>query len=303
MARRSRRSREVDFFNFSFLDILACVIGLLIFILSTVVVSGGGSTNRQTAGRLSNAEHQLQTARDAAQREFDRRQRAEQILRDRSRDFADPNAAAAVVRTQIRLLDDETEHLDAATVTAQSKVESLHQALQAMGQSPAVDPAASAIQDELRRLDEETAALRNRAADERRKAQADVRQVLFSVPHLREVQRNTLWVEVSGDRMWCLDTDDYIKLQISDDSAAYTRAAGAPGILVSAMVAGKANLPFPLSTAPPEITVLNVALHPDGFETFRALRQWAWNKGYSVNWAPQDDNPIVLTRATHAMEQ
>src|ERR1019366_2528648 len=110
-------------------------------------------------------------------------------LKEQSKDFADPKAAAAAVRAQIGLLEIETTHLDTATSLAQTKVESLNHALEAMGQTPAIDPAASAIQNELRRLDEETADLRNRAAEERQKPQATLRQVEFYVPHLRGVNR------------------------------------------------------------------------------------------------------------------
>jgi type II secretory pathway pseudopilin PulG len=303
MPRRSRRSREVDLFNFSFLDILACVIGLLIFILSIVVVSGGGSRSRQTAGRLANAEHQLQRAQEAAQRQAERRQVAELTLKEQSKDFADPKAAAAAVRADIGLLEDETAHLDAATLSEQNKTESLSRALQAMGQTPVIDPAASAIQDELRRLDEETADLRNRAADERRKAQANVRQVQFYVPHLREVNRRTVWVEISGDRIYCLFSDDYREVPLGEESTTFIRRAGATGTLVSDMVVGKADTPFLLLSASPDDTVLEVALHPDGYEAFRALRKWAWDKGFSVNWVPQDENTITLTHAGHALEQ
>ena len=42
MGRRSR-SRQVEIFNFSFLDILACTIGLLIFIMVMVFILQSGS--------------------------------------------------------------------------------------------------------------------------------------------------------------------------------------------------------------------------------------------------------------------
>ena len=53
MEQSTRGRRQVDLFNFSFLDILACVIGLLIFILTIVVISGAGSTSPAKARRLS----------------------------------------------------------------------------------------------------------------------------------------------------------------------------------------------------------------------------------------------------------
>jgi hypothetical protein len=303
MSRRSKRRREVDLFNFSFLDILACVIGLLIFILSIVVVSSGGQRNRQTDARLSNAEHQLQQSRETALRESERRQHAELILSEQSKDFSDPKAAAAAVRGEIAMFESAADRLDAASATAQAKADSLRQALAAMGQTPAVNAEASTIQDQLRKLDQETADLRNQAVEERRKAQANIRQVQFYVPHLREVQRHTLWVELSKDRMWCLMSDDYVQVPINEESTTFKRVVGARGTSVSAMVSGNTRMPPALLAATPEITVLDIAVHPDGYEAFRNLRQWAWDKGFSVNWEPQDENPIVLTRTSHPMEQ
>jgi hypothetical protein len=304
MSRRSKRSREVDLFNFSFLDILACVIGLLIFILSIVVVSAGGQRNRQTDGRLSNAEHQLQQSREVAQRESDRRQRTEQILTEQSRDFEDPKAAALAVRGEISLFEGETARLDATTATTQSKVASLRQALQAVGQSPAPNPEAVAIQNQLRRLDEETAKLRNQAADERHNAQANVRQVQFYVPHERVVDvHRTLWIEVSGDRMWCISSADYVAVPVDEETTTYRRVQGAVGTSVTGLVTGRATEPASLSVALPEDTVLIFAVHPDGYEAFRKLRKWAWSKGFSVNWAPHDENSITLTHVGQAKEQ
>jgi multidrug efflux pump subunit AcrA (membrane-fusion protein) len=48
MARRSR-SRQIEIFNFSFLDILACTIGLLIFIMVMVFILQSGSPVADTA--------------------------------------------------------------------------------------------------------------------------------------------------------------------------------------------------------------------------------------------------------------
>ena len=70
MARR-RRSREVEIFNFSFLDILACTIGLLIFIMVMVFILQSGSALADTdavAAKKVEQASQLQAAadRDAA---------------------------------------------------------------------------------------------------------------------------------------------------------------------------------------------------------------------------------------------
>ena len=303
MANRPRKSREVDLFNFSFLDILACVIGLLIFVLSIVVVSGGGSNNRQTAGRLSNAEHLVEQARTDVQMASQRRQRAEQVLAQRAQDLANPKGTADAVRAQIQMLEDEKSNLDAAIATSIAKAHLLDQELIDMGRLPAVDPSAVEIQNELRRLDEQTAGLLNQAADKQRQNRANVKQVHYYVPFVREVHRSTLWVEVSGDRLWCVTSGDYLSSPIDEDSIRFTRLAGAKGTSISALVGGKARVPIELASAQPDDTVLEVALHSDGYEAFRELREWAWAKGFAVNWVPQDQNPIILTHTSHVFEQ
>jgi hypothetical protein len=303
MRSRTKRRRELDIFNFSFLDILACVIGLLIFVLTIVVVSGGGSSSRQTAGRVSNAEHQLERATEDARISADRRQRDEQMLGQRAQDFANPKGAADAIKAQIRLLESETRELDDSSANADTQLASLNHDLDALAVSGGADPSAVAIQNELRTLDEQTADVLNRASEEQKKTHADIETVHYYVPHLREVHRRTLWVEVSGDRVWCLDSSDYQKVAIDENSTLYNRLPDAPGTSISALAKGDAELPISLSLSPPADTVIEVALDADGYKGFRVLRDWAWSKGFSVNWSPHDGGSITLTRTEHVFEQ
>src|SRR4051812_1585201 len=52
MSRRSRR-KQVEIFNFSFLDILACTIGLLIFIMVMVFILQAGSPVADTGAIIA----------------------------------------------------------------------------------------------------------------------------------------------------------------------------------------------------------------------------------------------------------
>lgn len=128
---------------------------------------------------------------------------------------------------QIQMLEDEKSNLDAAIATSIAKAHLLDQELIDMGRLPAVDPSAVEIQNELRRLDEQTAGLLNQAADKQRQNRANVKQVHYYVPFVREVHRSTLWVEVSGDRLWCVTSGDYLSSPIDEDSIRFTRLAGA----------------------------------------------------------------------------
>jgi|GEM_PF-5141351 len=298
------RHREVDIFNFSFLDILACVIGLLIFVLTIVVVSGGRSNSRQSDGRLSNAEHQLAQSQTSAQMAAEQRRRTEQLLAQQAKELSDPQGTVQLVKGQIRMLNEQRINLESATANSSAKRDSLQQAMRQVGEAKYADPAAIEVQNELRRLDEETADLGNRAVELQRKLQADPRHVQFYVPHLRESNRSvTRWVEVAGDRFWCIGSDDYLSLPIGDASTLFTRVQGKPGTSISALARGQIAPPPFLLLARPDDAVLEVALHPDGYEAFRLLRQWAWSKGYSVNWEPQDVDSIVLTHSQHIFEQ
>ena len=63
------------------------------------------------------------------------------------------------------------------------------------------------------------------------------------------------------------------------------------------------SVPLQITLATPDDTVLDVAVHDDAYTAFRQIREWAWKKGFAVNWHPQDNNPIVLTRTTTAVAQ
>jgi hypothetical protein len=291
----------VDIFNFSFLDILACVIGLLIFVLTIVVVSGSGDANAQTVSRLSSAEHQLQTARSEAQMSASRRRRDEQLLVERSLDMADPEHAANVVRAQIQSLKAERAELEGASASANARFSSLATALELLGRSPNVDPGTAEIEAEIHTLDQKVGALQDQVRAEQEKS--SVQHVQYYVPHLREVARRTLWVEISGDNLWCVGSADYDRDVLDGDSTRYARRAEARGTVVAQMTKSEDAVPLEISIADPGKTIIEVVLRPSGYAAFRTLRDWAWNKGFSVNWAPLDEDAIILTHATHVFEQ
>jgi uncharacterized protein YdaU (DUF1376 family) len=68
MARRTR-SRQIEIFNFSFLDILACTIGLLIFIMVMVFILQSGSPVADTNAVLRRKSDETQRQRTAAEQD------------------------------------------------------------------------------------------------------------------------------------------------------------------------------------------------------------------------------------------
>jgi len=68
MARR-KRSREIEIFNFSFLDVLACTIGLLIFIMVMAFILQAGSPVADTAAVIRHRNEQTADLEAAAERD------------------------------------------------------------------------------------------------------------------------------------------------------------------------------------------------------------------------------------------
>jgi hypothetical protein len=68
MSRRTR-SREIEIFNFSFLDVLACTIGLLIFIMVMAFILQAGSPVADTSAVVRRREQQTTELEAAAQRD------------------------------------------------------------------------------------------------------------------------------------------------------------------------------------------------------------------------------------------
>jgi hypothetical protein len=305
MEQRTRGRQQVDLFNFSFLDILACVIGLLIFILTIVVISGAGASApaRAHARKLSAAEHAARDARRAAGLAADRRTRAEQLLGTRAGQVIDPKAAADLLERDIDAYRAETERLGTSIARAEQQTASIHADIDRArrgGDVPSPDVAAVLAQaNDLGRQADATAA---RAAA--LKAAARPKQVRYYLPVVRDSQRHAAWVEISGDRLWCVQSDDYRRIPDDISSTRFVRNAGARGTSVSAMVAGEAAVPSPLSDPEPSTVVISALVRPDGYAAFRKLREWAWAKGYAVYWEPSEtDEQIVLTRAAHSREQ
>jgi hypothetical protein len=197
----------------------------------------------------------------------------------------------------------ETLDLNASSAAISTKVDNLQKTLTSLQQAPIADSTVVAIQEQLRRLDEETSKLTEQTSQLRQQAQANIAHVDFLVPRRREVTRGTLWVEVSGDRLWCIGSDDYTAVRIDSDSTQFSRRFDATGTSVSAIVSNSVEQPPEFLTVQPRKMVLEVALHPDGYQAFRKLRKWAWEKGYSVNWEPQEGDSITLVRTGHVYEQ
>lgn len=298
MTIRSARRRHVEIFNFSFLDILACVIGLLIFILTIVVISGG-PPSRRTGAKLSEAESALHDAVGDARLIAEHRTRVEALLADRAADISDPVARASELRQEIGILREEQSSFIVAVEKIKQQTAAALALAASLESSPAVDANAADVSQKVADLDRQTAALIQKTAEVNLQRANAVQQIHYYVPHLKETTRRAVFVEIAGGRMWCVAGDDYTSERVDADSIRFDRQASASGTFVTDLVAGRCSLPPPLDGTDPDGTVISALVRPNGYAAFRQLREWAWHHHYAVNWDPMlPDEPIVLTRGS-----
>jgi hypothetical protein len=301
MEQQSRGRRQVDLFNFSFLDILACVIGLLIFILTIVVVSGGGPSATRRAQEVSATEHQLDDARFAAQLAGKRRAEFERLLNRRAVDAMDPAAAASAVQGETVLLRNQADAMLAARLRAERQIQATQLALNETERASGVDPALISTQAESQQLDERTKQLQA-DADQLRQQKVKTTAVSYHIPRLQETHRRQVWAEISGDQLWFLKSDSFEQTSGSHGDVTYRRLPDAVGVTIGTDATLFA--PDPLSGVDPDTVVLTFLVRPNGYAAFRKLREDAWSRGCAVNWIPLEaGEEIVLSPATHVFEQ
>src|SRR5665213_3301621 len=219
MEQQGRGRRQVDLFNFSFLDILACVIGLLIFILTIVVISGGGASSRKKVAAVEQSEHGISDARASAAVAHDRRARLESLLAERAGQAIDPVSSAKMMRKETDLFDDEAQTLKQATAKIEVRLTETQLALAEAKKSPAAAmPRVAAIDAQAREIDQQAEQALADAADVGKSA-AKKQNVRFYVPRIRETHRTQLWAEISGEQMWFLN--DYEEIRIDARSSRY----------------------------------------------------------------------------------
>jgi hypothetical protein len=298
--------RHVEIFNFSFLDILACVIGLLIFILTIVVISGGigaTSASRDQTAALTASEHELQQARTRGEIAQRRRRNAESLLRTTSSDVSDVTLARETVEAQIRQFTAEQAEIHAANNDVAAGIASTRRQLEGTPADPSLVERIDQMTAETAALDADTARIDKKLAGMDAAPLVARKEVSFEIPRVRSSSKTPIFIEVQGQRMWFVHSDDYDQAP-DPPGTVYTRRQRAPGMLISALVANKQPVPAAIAGLPLDGVVLTFVVRPDGYDAFREIREWAWKKGYSVHWIPlSSESKIELVPAEHSWEQ
>jgi cell division protein FtsB len=265
--------KELDLFNFSFVDILATTIGALVFIMVLVLLNTAKRVQPQDwedMAKQRRAEaQQLQAEAHAWQAQ------RENLLRlDEEHRPGQPNAREGAV-IDLRELRDKAEKLE-------QNNQHLRESEQALKQE--VDR----LRTDIRAGEATTARARKRT------------EVPFRVPEERPTTKKNFVVECDGGRIYCLAFEGELV------SRNYT-AIGLPGCIFIKRSAGARGetddeLKQRGSAFRQKLARTGTATHylaflvrEDSFATFRELRGTLWRAGYDVSWVLlRKDEQIVV---------
>lgn len=259
MARRT--PREVEIFNFSFLDILGCTVGALLFILMLMNVSpGASSTSAPTASPAPAAPSPGPTP-----------------------------AAPVPTAEELAALRGQADRLQKQLVEL---VKRLATPVPSPSPSPRVDAQGQKrLREDLEAIRREIAALSVEVAKMRSLAASGPKKegIAFRIPVLRTTSKQAkglFFLERQRIHEFPEDYDRELLRVTSGLAARYTLKSSAYGSGVEELKDPDSNLSRKLAQMNPATDYVSVQVRSDSFPTFRDLRQHLWKLGFELNWLP-----------------
>lgn len=278
------RSKDITIFNFSFLDIMATTIGVMIFIMVMVFINVSPEQALEALEqRIEDARQQVDAAerkaQEAAQKAEQKKGEA-QRQRERLRQMNRSREAFASRRK------DDNEKLKA-------KIKALEKEL-----AQTTSAAAKAA--------ERTEALKNETKQSRHGAKQKATNVEFRVPLLRETKKKSTYFECVGDKVYLLslrqslsDNYDSSAFSIGGTSVALiTRKGSAKGETLKAALRGRSRFRRALAKLDKAKDCIQFIVRPDSFNVFRGLRKRLWGKAMDVNWLPFKQDQLIMSSSS-----
>ena len=275
------RSR-VDLFNFSFLDVLACTIGLLIFIMTIIAITSSSSGNPKAVAKIAKIARMQAMAKASLAQARKSEAAYANLLRHRAAQTLNLKGADAHLRREIARMDRQT--LDYKRIVQQTKIKiaaarkllKKTQRLNKPSKATKLRAALAATQQQIAACKQQMAALAKLKA---------LHTIRFYIPYVRKTSRQDILFEVAKDRIWRIGSKDFHHKMLSVFEEEYSRRSGAVPDTLSQFISPN-NPPPCLTNNRPSQTVLIFLVRPSGFATYQALELFARNKHYAVNWHP-----------------
>ena len=282
MRMEGRGRSRVDLFNFSFLDVLACTIGLLIFIMTIIAITSSSPGNPKAVAKID----KIRRMEAQAKIQLSQARKSEAVyanlLRKRAAQTLDLKGADAHLRREIARMDRQT--VDYKRIVQQTRIKIIAarkllkktQHLNKPSKAMELRDAIRATQRQITACETQIAALAKLKA---------LHTIRFYIPYVRKTTRHNVFFEVAKDRIWRIGSKDFHHNTLPGFHDEYIRRSGAVPDTLSQFISPH-NPPQCLTNNRPSQTVLIFLVRPSGFATYQALELFARNKHYAVNWYP-----------------
>ncbi len=282
MRMEGRGRSRVDLFNFSFLDVLACTIGLLIFIMTIIAITSSSPGNPQAVARIAKINGMEAQARAGLAQAQASEGIYANLLGKRAAQTLNLKGADEHLRREIARLDRQAE--DYKRIVRQTEIEITAARKQLAKAQHRNNPSKAArLKSQIDLTRQQVAAAQKKiAALAKFRVQHTVR---YYIPYVRKTTRNNVFLEVANNRIWPIGSKDFHHKTVQGFLDEYTRRSSAVPDTLSQFVS-TSNPPQCLVNNRPSQTVLIFLVRPSGFATYQALELFARNKHYAVNWHP-----------------
>ena len=262
------RAEELTLFNFSFVDILATTIGVIVFIMVMVLLN---VTNRVSADELIEQfkKIQAQIAKHLA------------AVDDSATKLGEDEAARRKHNDALRAAEGQIQKLEEQRGYERIKKQTLLAAQQQERRDAATRKATK------RGLERRLPYLAEQIEQRKKKHREEVQ---FRVPRERRTTKQALVFECAGGRAYLtfdgkFNTANY---NVKDQRASWviSRKAQAHGEPPAAARRQGSAFMKALNRANRRAHFVLLIVRPDSFEALRELRKLLWARGYDYNWKP-----------------
>ncbi len=272
-----RKRQETDLFNFSFVDILATTVGVLIFIMVLVILN---STNRVPADAPKQDAAEAAAEAAALTAAIDGLKGKTNALNNATAAFQATADAAATLAGQLAGLQATNTTLTSTNATL-------------AGQRDALGAEVRGLLDEVMQLVDANEAAKDTAA-------ANRHPIPFRIPEQRATDKSPVIFECEDGRVFHLATDGLLNdrnYDIQDLLGAklITRHANAQGETFAQAKAKDSQFRQVFARLDKTRHFVQFFVRADSFGLFLKLRETLWNAGYEINWHAFDRGESIIS--------
>jgi hypothetical protein len=269
-----RRRAEVNMFNFSFVDILATTIGVIIFILVLVLIT---ATDRLSPEKLQKTLDEIHetTAENNSEADSMRQEIADEHQRREASQTPDEHLQLA----EKAVLDEKNRAKSLELAQAKLKAE------------------AARLEREVEDVEKEL----EQFAKSAKKVDRSRGKVEFRIPKLRATSKVPYTFECDGGRIYFLASyyAGIAKENYNEQSLGFfsilTRKASAKGDQEHDLMRSGSRFRKRLRKMKRKKHFGNFIVRPDGYDVFRAARKQLWSRGFKVNWKPLGEKEDIVS--------